>query len=126
MENPTILILDDDAVFLDGLADVLSSAGYEVVTAADMKGAERILTQRKIDVFIVNPVLSGLGGFEVIEGVRRKTPSFRIIGTKSLYQKPAPNDTDAARLHVDAFVEKSGPGEPISAAMWIGTIRHLT
>ncbi len=127
MGNPRILILDDDPDFLGRLARVLSSAGFEALTVADVKSAEGILmgNEPKIDAFIVDLVLPGnLSGFDVISAVTRKTPPFKIIAASCVYRQ-AVLEYMCERLGVDAFVEKSKPGEPFNAVQWLHTIRRV-
>ncbi len=127
MERLKILILDDDAEFLEQLSAVLSSAGFEAIIAADVKSAETILTKNdpKIHAFIVDLVLPGdLSGFDVISAVTRNTPPFKIIAASCVYRESVLAYI-CERLGVDAFVEKTRRGEPFNAAQWITTLRRL-
>jgi DNA-binding NtrC family response regulator len=127
VNKPRILILDRDPKFLEELAAVLSSAGFETITTVDTKSAERIFDRDEpnIAIFILDLVLSGLlSGFDVISAITRHTPPFKIIATSGAYREAVLDDIHP-RLRVDAFVEKTRPGQPFNAAQWIQTVRRL-
>lgn len=127
MQNQRVFIIDDDPKFLDALSAALSSAGFEVNTASDAKTAQPILSRPdpRIDVLIVDLVLPGdLSGFDVISGVTRVRPSFKILTTSAVFRGDQLKYI-SERMGADEFIQKPLPGEPLNAAQWISTLRRL-
>ncbi len=74
-----ILIIEDDS-FLQGLvATKLTKEGYEIVTAANGEEAVKVADEKKPDFILLDLVLPGMDGFEVLAKIRKndslkKTP----------------------------------------------------
>ncbi len=74
-----ILIIEDDS-FLQGLvATKLTKEGYEIVTAANGEEAVKVADEKKPDFILLDLVLPGMDGFEVLSKIRKndslkKTP----------------------------------------------------
>jgi DNA-binding response OmpR family regulator len=69
----TVLLVDDDAALLEVMSIVLSSEGYRVVTAADGQEALRELGEDGLDVVVLDVMLPGVSGFEVLKKIREKS-----------------------------------------------------
>ena len=66
-----ILVVEDDS-FLAGLvAKKLTTAGFEVSTASDGENAVKMADQVKPDLILLDLILPGMDGFEVLEKVRK-------------------------------------------------------
>jgi DNA-binding NarL/FixJ family response regulator len=64
----TCVIVDDNAVFLQSAADLLSRKGLDVVgVASDSAAAIRLVTARQPDVTLVDIDLGGEDGFELAQ-----------------------------------------------------------
>jgi CheY-like chemotaxis protein len=82
-----VVVIDDDALVLDGMRGVLKSWGCSVVTATSGDAALAALSERERgpDIIISDYHLrDGKTGFDVIEGIRRafgtSIPAFLISG----------------------------------------------
>jgi CheY-like chemotaxis protein len=65
MSGPAVLIVDDDFDVRDSLVDVLSDAGYEVVTAGDGKEAlEKIRGGLRPALIILDLMMPVMDGFQ--------------------------------------------------------------
>ncbi len=64
------LLVDDDEVFRTRLARALESRGWEVRTAHDAGSALEAATQLSPDLAVVDLRLPGVGGLEIIKGLR--------------------------------------------------------
>ena len=121
----TILIVDDDAAFLDSLHDMLSKPGYDVLRASTGPDAIRLLeTHREaIDLAIVDLSLPGLNGFEIIGAVSRRPNSVKLIATTGVYRD---NQLEVAGvLGAHAAIRKPSPGSPLPEQEWLSTVRRL-
>lgn len=74
-----ILVIEDDAAIRRGLVDALRFSGYEVLEAAT--GAEGVNQglRATVDLVLLDLVLPGIGGFEVLAAVRQARPTLPVI-----------------------------------------------
>jgi DNA-binding response OmpR family regulator len=77
---PTILIVDDHRVTRLGLAEMLSEAGYDVVTAATFQEARRILNDSPPDLLIADVRLGSFNGLQLVISGRRRVPAIVMTG----------------------------------------------
>ena len=102
-----VLVVDDDAFFLESLAQNLADAGFQVETAADGESALSQMSNaaNAADLVILDWKMPGLTGIEVLRRVRQggvETPViFLTTLTDQIYEESA-----LASGAVD-FVEKS-------------------
>jgi len=64
-----ILIIDDDESVRDSLADFLKENGYLVTTATNGHEGLELLKSEKFDVFLVDLVMPGMGGLDLLKKV---------------------------------------------------------
>lgn len=74
-----ILIIDDDGIARDALEVFLTRAGHEVVTAADGDGGLKAFREGPPDLVILDLVLPGLSGAELLSEMRKAVPALPII-----------------------------------------------
>jgi DNA-binding response OmpR family regulator len=74
-----ILTIEDDAAIRRGIVDALSFAGYEVLEAADGPGGLRIATSREFDLLLLDMVLPGKPGLDILREVRNVRPTLPVI-----------------------------------------------
>lgn len=75
----TVLVLDDNKVFLEDFESLMSPS-FNVVTAQTEREALELLNNRKIDVMLLDLMLSeGENGIEVLRKVKEVMPDFPII-----------------------------------------------
>jgi len=72
MENETLLVVEDNTVMLDGLRDILSLEGFNVLTAANGLEGLTVLESVKPDMIISDIAMPEMDGFEFYECVRSK------------------------------------------------------
>ena len=76
----TILIVDQDLLFVEPIRQKLISEGYKVLTAQRQKDAERILSSTRPDLMISEIMLEHMdSGFCLAWQARKKYPSLPII-----------------------------------------------
>lgn len=92
MNNPTILVVDDEQSISEVVSLYLTRSGYEVQVVHDGKAALHALTQYKPDLVILDLMLPGLDGWEITRRLRaegntpiiiltaRKEEADRILG----------------------------------------------
>jgi len=72
-----LLLVDDEADFLDVLSEFLRDEGYEVAIAHDAKEALTILGARPVDLLLSDINMPGMKGFELIKEACRLYPSLK-------------------------------------------------
>src|SRR6266545_302928 len=74
-----ILLVDDEAVFREDMADLLRQEGYVCETAGDAEQALRRLTVQPPDVILCDLVMPGMSGVELLSHVARLCPDTAAI-----------------------------------------------
>lgn len=75
----TVLVVEDDASVRRGLCDVLRASGYETVECerGDTAVAKALASQ--INLVLLDVMLPGASGFDVLEGLRESAPGLPVI-----------------------------------------------
>ena len=74
---PKILVVDDEPSILNIVTSYLKAEGYEVYTAADGPAALKSAKAYKPDILILDLMLPGLDGLEVLSRLRRRVGCVR-------------------------------------------------
>lgn len=74
-----ILCVDDDPKALLARRLVLSTAGYDVLTANSGEDALRILRRRDVDLVITDAFLPRFTGAEITAAIKNYNPNIRIV-----------------------------------------------
>jgi CheY-like chemotaxis protein len=113
--SKVVLVVDDDPAFLSDLSQVLTSAGYSVITARN--GREAILAldrdQANIGAAIIDLALPEIGGFQIIGELtkvqKRPIPLVAITGAYSdIYLEVA------GYLGAHVALRKPDPGQSLA------------
>ena len=72
-------MVEDEAAIADFLARGLEGEGHEVLTAADGLEGERLALGEGVDLVILDRMLPGKDGMEVLAAVRRAKPGLPVI-----------------------------------------------
>ncbi len=78
---PKILVVDDEASIVNLLTSYLKADGYEVYTASDGPAALKAARAFKPDIIILDLMLPGLDGLEVLSRLRRESDVYVILLT---------------------------------------------
>jgi len=74
-----VLVVDDDADVREFLAELLTAHGYEVATAPNGDLALQELARQSTDVVLLDVVLPGLSGDELMQAFAKVAPRVKII-----------------------------------------------
>ena len=77
--DAAILVVDDDAVLLQSLKEILEAEGYEVTTAADGEQGLLFLKDQVFDLVLSDLALPGLDGMELLKYLSREQPGCPCI-----------------------------------------------
>jgi CheY-like chemotaxis protein len=77
--RPVVLVVDDESVIADTLAEILSRSGYRGVPAYDGDSALETALLTPPEMLITDVVLPGMTGIELAITMRRIFPECKII-----------------------------------------------
>ena len=81
MSSAKILVVDDDTSILDLVAAYLRREGYEVSTAQEGVAALRSARASRPDVVVLDVMLPGMDGLEVLSALRRESDAYVVMLT---------------------------------------------
>lgn len=103
----TVMMIDDDEVFLDELSEVLSTSGYDTVAVTDTKQAMQTAQEIRPSVILLDLKMPGKNGFELAFELKnrpglgaipviamsgffraQKIPLLELIGIRKCLAKP--------------------------------------
>jgi len=109
IDDSAILLVDDDPKSLELLAETLRSAGYETQSVQNGARALEVLSSKIVDAVLLDLLMPGMDGFEVIRHVRSRPnlqdlPIFVMTG-KTLTSE----ELNLLNSQTQAFFQKNGP-----------------
>jgi DNA-binding response OmpR family regulator len=108
----TVLVVDDEDDIVVLMRDFLEAAGYRVVTAPDGQSALATLESESVDCIVLDVMMPGLSGFDVLRRVRETSD------VPVLFLTAKDEDSDKIRglgLGGDDYIVKSAtPGEIVA------------
>jgi len=74
-----ILVVDDEKVIRNGCREVLTHEGYETILAEDGELGLKMIEEAHFDVILLDLMMPGLSGFDVLSHVKELHPDTSII-----------------------------------------------
>ena len=103
----SILVVDDEPTITDVVSRYLERAGYATRVAADGPGALRIAGESRPDLVVLDLMLPGMDGLEVMRRLRADAPGGRLLSVILLTAKGEHTDRIIGlRLGADDYVVK--------------------
>ena len=104
MATLTILTIEDDSAIRRGIADALDFAGYNVLEAGHGDTGCEMATTREYDLLLLDLVLPGKSGLEILSEVRAVRPTLPVIILTALGQES--DRVQGLKLGADDYVVK--------------------
>ncbi|HEU4596994.1 MAG TPA: ATP-binding protein [Pyrinomonadaceae bacterium] len=79
MSTPRVLLVDDEPNMRWTMAEFLKRGGYEVLTASDFDGAMAALEEPEIDAAVVDIILPGRSGVELLKEVNSRAVYLPVV-----------------------------------------------
>jgi DNA-binding NtrC family response regulator len=103
----SILLVDDEEKILKRLGRALREEGHDVVETTSGRDAQRYLAQRTFDLFVVDNLMPGLSGMELIREIAQTmTPAERPQIVMMTAHGSTQIVREAFKLGVEDFLEK--------------------
>ena len=115
----SLLVLDDEALTLRTISRALREEGYEVFLASSGEEALEMYTQEKPDLALVDVVLPGIDGIEVLRQIRKQNPAAIVLMMSAYHQ--VERAVEAMKLGAYDYLIK-----PFHLADLVNTIRRAT
>ncbi len=123
MNQPHLLVVDDDRRLRELLRKYLSDSGYLVTTAEDAAAARARLESLAFDLLVLDVMMPGESGLELTESLRRTSQvpillltamgeaDDRIAGLECGADDylPKPFEPRELRLRIDSILRRAGP-----------------
>ncbi len=81
---PHVLLIEDDARIREIVERGLGSRGFVVTSAEDGKAGLDLARKLEVDVVLLDLMLPGLSGLEVLEGIRLAKPRLPVVALTAL------------------------------------------
>ncbi|MBE3557542.1 MAG: response regulator transcription factor [Firmicutes bacterium] len=115
----TVLVIDDEPLFIELCRHVLEQNGeFEVIGATTVEEAEQILRSHFEEVVLLDVLLGGITGFQLIPLLRRISPESRLLLISSA-EDPGLGEL-ARQAGADGFLPKKALGPQQLAQMICG------
>jgi DNA-binding response OmpR family regulator len=98
-----VLVVDDDPAILGMIERVLEMEGFDVATAPDAAGARSAMAREKPDVVLLDVMLAGEDGFDVLTELRRTNDVPVILVTG---RADEPDRVLGLRMGADDYITK--------------------
>ncbi len=75
----SILVIDDESLTLRTISRALREEGFDVFVAMNGEDGLRVLTEEKPDLALVDVVLPGIDGIEVLRQIKKQSPTTIVV-----------------------------------------------
>ena len=125
-KKPTVLIIDDDADYVESLSEVLRHSGYIVHSINDGCELDDVLEKTSVQVILLDLRMPGMNGFEVIRKLKdRLAPArWHINQAAKIIVVTGRGEQETAdftrKLGADAYLVK-----PVDPKQLLSTVRNV-
>jgi len=102
--EPRILVVDDEEIVVRSSVRILEAAGYQLRTARDATGALRELAQASFDLTILDIMMPGIDGIELLRRIKESYPDTEVIMFTGLAQ--VATAVDCMKLGASDYISK--------------------
>ena len=120
----TVLVVDDHRETVDLLAETLGRRGFRVLRAYDGEDGLRIARQRRPDMIVLDLVMPGLTGFEVVERLQQDEGTRSIPVLVFTFKELTEEECRVLRPHVQTVVSKSDASNLLEALQQLAAGRR--
>ena len=100
MERGKVLVVDDQTIVRETIADILVHEGYSVTSTGSGEQALEMMRKEKFDILLSDIKMPGMNGLDLIEKVHQNYPDVIAI---LLTAYPSIDSIDQAIIRLGAF-----------------------
>lgn len=78
-KTANVLVVDDESIIRESLRDWLSDLGHQVITAENGLQALEIIEKEKPGIAIVDLVMPGMDGIELLKRAKEVSPNIEVM-----------------------------------------------
>ena len=119
-DEASVLVVDDDARMRQSVCDLLQAYGYHCQLADGGEQALELLSQKTIDLLLLDLNMPGMDGYQVMQQVQDDYPDTDVIVVSG--ETTFENATEALRLGALDFVRK--PYQPDDMIRTLSNVLH--
>ena len=112
-----ILVIDDDTLMRDGIADLLEEAGYTVRAAADGSAGLEAAMAGAPALVVTDIFMPGTSGMAVISELRRMHPATPIIAISGRFSADGMDPAEVSLLGASRVLAKPFTSSDLLAAV---------
>jgi CheY-like chemotaxis protein len=106
MQKATVMVVDDEIPYCDVIQEILSSQGYQVITANNPRQAWDLLQNHRPDIILMDIMMPGFDGIRFTQELKKK-PSLAEIPIVMVSAKTSQEDRlRAQEVGAKAFLQK--------------------
>jgi two-component system response regulator HydG len=117
MNEPTLLIVDDEQSILESLSRIFSREGYLVLTAPDARQGLELLRRRSVNVIVTDLVMSSMTGTDLLKAAKAVAPETEVVMMTAY--GTVENAVEAMKQGAYDFVTK-----PLKRAHIVGVVKR--
>jgi DNA-binding response OmpR family regulator len=118
-----ILVVDDSEMNVDMLARRLQRSGYDVLTASSGPAALEIIERERLDLVLLDVMMPGMSGIEVLETIRRTHSSSALPVVMATAKSDARDTVEALDKGANDYVTKPIPNASVCSSVRTGEHR---
>lgn len=111
----SVLIVDDEKMVRDSLAEWLEETGYQVCSAEDGYEALKIINERPPEVVVLDMKMPGMSGIDVMRSIKEKNEKIGVIIVTAFGS--IDNAVEAMKLGASDYITKPFPPDKLEAAI---------
>jgi len=104
MKRKTVLLVDDDKIYVDIIADILVERGFLVLKAYNGFDAFQTIEKIEVDLILLDIVMPEFDGLEFCKVTKKMTPSTAVLIVSG--QESDSEIKMAQKCGVDEFITK--------------------
>ncbi|MEQ1575090.1 MAG: response regulator, partial [Vicinamibacterales bacterium] len=78
-QRPRLLVVDDDRAILTLTGTIALAEGFDVATTVSGEDAMRQLSQRPVDLVLLDLRMPGVTGLDVLRAIREVSPRCKVV-----------------------------------------------
>lgn len=110
-----ILLVEDEAFVREVAWEVLSTAGYRVLSAKNAEEAVEIHASQKVRLLLTDVILPGINGFALAKRLKQGNPGLKVLLVTGY----------AEQMSVIEAAEEECLAKPFSAEMLVQRVRQM-